>query len=195
MTDATRPNAEKAALRKACLQARRAMTVPDSADARLCEAAFALISERDAQAILLWWPLPGEIDLRPLAERLWSAGRTLYFPRCGRDRRLTFHKADSPAALFPAAFGLLEPSEDAPRWPGNSAGALCLVPALAYAPSGHRLGYGGGYYDRFLAAHPTLYTLGLCRDRELLPTLPRDPWDRPVHTLLTETQRWEVTRS
>jgi 5-formyltetrahydrofolate cyclo-ligase len=184
---------DKTALRRALRAARRTAdyTQPDAA---LCRAAHGFLQAFSAQAVLLFWPQPGEVDLHPLIEQLWADRTPLYFPRCLPGRQLCFGRADSQDDLLPDAFGIPAPPPDAPLWTPETGRTVCIVPALAFDRQGYRLGYGGGYYDRFLSLHPTLHTLGLCRTAELLSALPRESHDRPVHTLLTETARLEVNR-
>ncbi len=70
--------------------------------------------------------------------------------------------------------------------PPASSGALVVVPGLAFTPGGHRLGYGGGYYDRFLASlPPSAVTVGVCFHEQLVDDLPLDPHDRPVDLVVT----------
>ena len=88
--------------------------------------------------------------------------------------------------LVRAPFGLWEPPEDAPLL-DRSAIQLALVPAVCYDRAGYRLGFGGGYYDRWLADFSG-FTVGLCRDCVLQDRVPREPHDRRVDLLLTETR-------
>ena len=89
-------------------------------------------------------------------------------------------------ALRPARLGLWE---SAPTLPVEDIlPDLFIVPALAYDRSGNRLGYGGGYYDRFLAraAEGHAVIIGLAFSFQILEHLPAEPWDRPVQALCTE---------
>ena len=61
-----------------------------------------------------------------------------------------------------------------------------IVPALSFDRDGYRLGYGGGYYDRFLAAHPQIVAVGLCYDACLCPQLPHDHYDVPLSYVISE---------
>ena len=74
--------------------------------------------------------------------------------------------------------GIPEPVEDGPV--AEDPGALVLMPGLAFDPEGHRIGYGGGFYDRFLAREPGHPTLALCYDFQMLPRLETEEFDIPV---------------
>ena len=78
--------------------------------------------------------------------------------------------------------GIPEPVEDGPV--AEDPTALVLMPGLAFDPQGHRIGYGGGFYDRFLASEPQHPTLALCYDFQMLPHLETEPHDIPVDTVL-----------
>ena len=91
-------------------------------------------------------------------------------------------------ALIQAAFGLWEPAPDFPLVERESID-LTLVPAVCYDRQGYRLGFGGGYYDRWLAGYAGR-TVGLCRDCVLQERVPLEPHDQAVELLLTETRRF-----
>lgn len=99
------------------------------------------------------------------------------------DRALIWHRFD-PASLTIGKYGIQEPHPDCQTIDPDAA-TLALVPALACDLQGGRLGYGGGYYDRFLANHP-LPTLGICFSEFVFSELPRDPWDQPLGGIATE---------
>lgn len=99
------------------------------------------------------------------------------------ERTLIWHRYE-PERLTIGKYGIQEPQLDCQSIDPSEA-ALALVPALACDHQGFRLGYGGGYYDRFLASYP-LPTLGICFSEFVFPELPRDPWDQPLAGIATE---------
>jgi 5-formyltetrahydrofolate cyclo-ligase len=170
---------DKTALRRALRAARR--TADDTQpDAALCRAAHGFLQAFSAQAGLLFWPQPGEVDLHPLIEQLWADRTPLYFPRCLPGRQLCFGRADSQDDLLPDAFGIPAPPPDAPLWTPETGRTVCIVPALAFDRQGYRLGYGGGYYDRFLALEPGHPTIALCYDFQVCDALEPESHDIPV---------------
>lgn len=125
-----------------------------------------------------------EVDTRALIEAALKEGKRVCAPRCLGKGRMEAREIAALGALVPAAYGLLEPAEDAPLVPPEEID-LILVPCLAADRSGHRLGYGGGYYDRFLesAAKPSIC---LCRRRALLDGVPHAEHDAAVDAVATE---------
>ncbi len=63
---------------------------------------------------------------------------------------------------------------------------VALTPLLAFDSCGNRLGYGGGFYDRYFKEHPNVYRVGLAYEGQRVPLLPVDGWDEPLHAVITE---------
>jgi 5-formyltetrahydrofolate cyclo-ligase len=135
--------------------------------------------ENQHQVVLAYLAFRQEPDLHSLFEAVpctWAIPRTV-------GRTLVWHCYD-PERLTVGNYGIQEPQSDCPAI-DPSVATLALVPALACDHQGFRLGYGGGYYDRFLASDP-LPTLGICFSEFVFPELPRDPWDQPLEGIATE---------
>ncbi len=138
------------------------------------------LQEHRAQHILLYSAFGSELDPAPL-QRLYPAA--YYLPRA-RSYQLEVHPL--PCRLVKHKYGFWEPAPETPKVALEVLDAV-LVPGLAFDPWGHRLGYGQGFYDRFLAQlRPQTLTLGLVPEALVLPELPHDPWDVPVQFLATE---------
>lgn len=140
---------------------------------------------RQASLVLCYHSTPRELGTRGILAAALDQGKEVALPRCDTaTRQLHFLLYREEDALLPGPMGLWEP--DPARCPPADwdADTLCLVPALAADRRGHRLGYGGGWYDRFLARFSG-HTVALCRTPWLLKELPADPWDQPVEGVLT----------
>ena len=187
MAGLTSPQAAKAALRRELLRKRRQLPGRPEKDRAIFQVITALPQYRQARRLYLYVSTGEEPDTRRLLLAALQAGKEVYAPRClERPGEMAFLRITGEEDLAPGKFGIYEP--DPRRCPPAPEGeeGLCLVPGLAFDRSGFRLGYGKGYYDRFLAAHPHLETVGLCYGALLLPRLPAAPHDQRVRLVATE---------
>ena len=135
-----------------------------------------------ASTVALFAPLPEEPDLLPL---LAHSTKRFVFP-CVHGSTLLWREASSPQALHPAPHpnGRLKEPLDG-EWVSLSALDCLLVPGLAFTTCGRRLGRGGGFYDRTLAAlGPRAVALGVCFSLQIVEALPAEPHDQTVHCVL-----------
>lgn len=123
-----------------------------------------------------------EVDTHKIIMLALAQGKQVAVPRVeGKD--MIFYRIFSLEELTRSRFGILEPKDGAHRViPGE--GDLMLVPAAAFDGKGYRIGYGGGYYDRYLAEYPQLYTIGLAFDFQMLDEVPREEFDLAVKEVL-----------
>ena len=128
-------------------------------------------------------PVRGEPDLLPLFGQAQKRGIPVAFPRC-EGTRMSFHTVRDPNAMPVDRFGIPAPPSTAPS-PVPTARTLCILPGLAAGRDGTRLGYGGGFYDRFLDTFSGI-TLFPIYERLLFPTLPTEPTDHRVAYVVTE---------
>lgn len=146
---------------------------------------------RGANTILIYMAFRGEVRTQIIATAAVAAGKRLCLPRVqARSRRLMLHAySGDPNTLEEGAYGIREPAES---WPIIPFGEVDLVvtPGVAFDQSGHRLGYGGGYYDRTLAevraANPAVRVVGLAYEFQVLGSLPVEEHDVRVDGLVTE---------
>jgi 5-formyltetrahydrofolate cyclo-ligase len=132
-----------------------------------------------------------EADPALLLQALAKAGAHIALPRVtAKDEALEFHLVPDGGILHPGAFGIHEPLA---HWP-RAIPDLLLVPLLAFDLRGTRLGYGGGYYDRTLAALPRARGVGIAYAGQRMDFLPHDAHDYPLHAVLTETGLTEFPR-
>jgi len=157
-------------------------------DEAICRAAEGLVSFRYAEFVLLYAATPDEIDIFPLARTALAKGKKVLFPRCDKKTHtMQYHIVSSLDELEPDSYGLLEPKPDAPIYDAQTevGGAVCFVPGLVYDKAGYRLGYGKGFYDRYLSGFSGC-TIGVVYSDFILPEVPRGRFDVSVDILLTE---------
>jgi len=132
-----------------------------------------------AAVVMIYYPIQNEVSLLPLLE---DTNKTILFPKTVGSI-LEPHPYTGSEGMTMGAYHIPEPSS-AP-WLGPI--DLMLVPGVAFDRRANRLGRGGGYYDRFIALHPAIPTIGVGYDFQYLSALPIDPWDRTLCAVLTPT--------
>ena len=173
--------AAKAAVRKLA-RAKRATLTNIEAPARLAEAMLAQHAPPKGAIIAGYWPMGDEMDPRPLMLALASRGHALALPVTPpRGQPLAFHAWAPGAALRPGPMGTSEPVAGEALRPD-----VVLVPLLAFDRTGRRLGYGGGYYDRTLAALPGAKAIGIAYAGQEMPEVPAGPQDMRLPLIATE---------
>lgn len=146
---------------------------------------LALPQVEAAQTIFAFWGIPGkEPDTSRLIGELVRRGKTVGLPRMLPEHRMEVRRYDPDRPLVKASFGISEPGEDCPLLDRGDIG-LVLVPAVCYDRLGYRLGFGGGYYDRWLEGFSGV-KVGLCREAVLREAVPTEAHDAKVDILLTE---------
>lgn len=180
---------QKTELRLAMLKQRLSLTEEErrEAVARMENRFFSLASFRFAETILLYAPIKGEPDLLSFLPTFHKRGKRIALPLCHPENStMTYHYVESLGDLSPGTFGVPEPSPDLPVYtPSPDKHDLCIVPAVCFDRQGFRVGYGKGYYDRFLNSFCGT-TIGVCYHRFLLPEVPKGRYDRSVDLILTE---------
>jgi 5-formyltetrahydrofolate cyclo-ligase len=154
--------------------------------ARLCNGIATSDDYKNADILLLYFPTRSEPDLTPLAEIAWHDGKQVAFPISRTDSlTLDFRVVSSLDELCEGAYGIREPDGDAEETIVTER-TLCVVPALAIDRDGYRLGYGKGYYDRFLSTFKGRSLVAI-HSSLVCERLPRLDTDIPIKTLITET--------
>lgn len=139
---------------------------------------------RRANTVLTYVSTDFEVDTRALIEFALRNGKNVAVPKCEK-LNMTFHLINSPDDLQPGSFGILEPRNYCPMityFPES----ICVVPALCYDEGGHRIGYGKGYYDRFLKRNPCM-SVGICYEN-FIRDFDVEPHDERVNVIITESE-------
>ena len=130
-----------------------------------------------------------EIDTRPILEDVLAAGKRLCVPQCVGKGIMELRQVTDLRQLIPGAYGILEPSADAPLVSLDEVD-FAILPCLTCNHLGQRLGRGGGYSDRFLSDYRG-GTVLLCREKLIREEIPLEPHDYPVPWVLTERGLYE----
>ena len=155
-------------------------------DRQIAGRVAALWQYKRCRQLLTYVSTPIEVDTLEIIRRALADGKRGAVPRCVPGTRdMEFYWINGVEELEPGTFGVLEPRPDPKRKVTDFSNGLCLVPALCYDWRGYRLGYGKGYYDRFLAGFGG-HMIGVCYSDCIRRKLPHGRFDRPVELLVTD---------
>lgn len=158
----------------------------DIMDEKVLRKITQLWSYREEDILLTYVATGSEVDTRPLIEYALNDGKTVAVPRCVENtRNMEFYIIKSLEDLEAGSFGVMEPIKHKCEKLHDLSKGVCIVPALAFDKDGYRLGYGKGYYDRFLNNYSgriigVSYSFCVCDE------LPRGRYDKKVSSIITE---------
>ena len=179
------PSRDKKALRQALQAERLAMVDRHQRAVHLQQVLRVWLVGRQETSVGAYWPIKGEFDALPALYRWSEAGenRRIGLPVIDREtKQLRFHVWYPGCPMEDDAYGIPKPKDTEPFEP-----RMLLVPCVGYGPGGTRLGYGGGFYDRTLAAlSPRPYTVGVGFAHGYVPWLEAQPHDVPLDAMLVE---------
>lgn len=181
----------KTEIRKQHLERRAAIPpeVRKIKDEKICKNILSSAAFRYADVILLYYPVKGEVNILPLLEAAVNAGKKVAFPRCcTEDHTMRFHYVTSADDFEKGSYGLREPFASLPEFDlqtGYEHNVLCLVPAVVYDRKGYRIGYGGGYYDRFFGQFKPA-SIGVAYDEFIIKNVPHGRYDIFVDVVVSE---------
>lgn len=174
---------DKQQLRKAIREKKRAM--PPEEIERRSEILARMFLEapvyRQARTLYGYLPYNQEVRTIPILEQALRDGKQVAVPKVYGDT-MNFILLEDLTQVAKGYAGIPEPIADGPV--AQDPAALVLMPGLAFDPQGHRIGYGGGFYDKFLAQEPEHPTVALCYDFQVLPHLDTQEFDIPVDLVL-----------
>ncbi len=182
----------KQSIRKQILGIRNIMPREDivALSAVICARIMAGPEYRSCATLMTYLSIGSEVVTDDLICRAWEEGKRVVAPVCRpQERRLIISPITCFADVEPGHFGIREPKQSLLAPVAADDIDLVLVPAVAYDRRGYRIGYGGGYYDRFFSGlhhHPV--KLGLAFACQMVPTIPADSHDIPVDIIVTEEE-------
>ncbi|MBR7163484.1 MAG: 5-formyltetrahydrofolate cyclo-ligase [Clostridia bacterium] len=142
------------------------------------------VCENNFQVILAYAAFRNEPETLHLLETLLAQGKTVALPKCGKNGQMTMYRVTDISSLQEGAYGILEPAKGEIILPEES--ELVLVPGCAFSRENERLGYGGGYYDRYLPACAEAVLVGICYEMCMADALPVDAFDVTMDYIITE---------
>jgi 5-formyltetrahydrofolate cyclo-ligase len=146
----------------------------------------------DYQVVFAYYSLSDEVCTRQLVDDLLAEGKTVLLPKVVSEEAMEWCIYKGPQDLQEGSFRIMEPAENhgdrsldsTLQRADQGTVAVILVPGMAFDAKGHRLGRGRGYYDRFLAAYPHIYKIGVCFDFQKVEEVPTDDFDIAVDEVI-----------
>lgn len=139
---------------------------------------------REATDIFCYMNIGSEVGTLGIIEEAWRLGKDVWLPKVsGTD--MEFYLIRSVTELCKGTFGVMEPTGESEKAEGTD--GLMIVPGIAFDRELHRIGYGKGYYDRYISRHPELITMGISFNVQLLEKIPAEEQDQKLDILITET--------
>ncbi len=180
---------EKKQLREELLKLRSEIPSEEreKAESAVVSKLLSLASFRFAETVLLYSPIKGEINILPVAEAAIKAGKKVAFPLCDTESStMTYHIVSDLSDLKVGSYGIPEPSSEFPVYtPSKDKNDLIIIPAVCFDRQGYRVGYGKGYYDRYLGSFGGT-AVGVTFHKLLRPSVPRGRFDKHVSLIVTE---------
>ena len=153
------------------------------ASAHICQSIQELDLYKKAEDICLYMPIRNEVELDVLREFSWADGKRTWLPKV-RDEQMDFCLFGPQSSLREGAYGILEPEESEVLVPRDT--TLVIMPGAVFSEARDRIGYGGGYYDRYLSEHVLCHTLAVCYELQIVEDLPTEEHDIRPDAVISE---------
>jgi 5-formyltetrahydrofolate cyclo-ligase len=142
-----------------------------------------------ARSVALYSPVQNEVETEVILEHALTAGKQVFFPKLNRRDGTEFGQVTSKAELAGGRFGIAEPAGTNVLELSDGARLVVFIPGVLFDNRGHRLGRGGGWYDRALAEFGNRgFFIGLAYEVQIVDRLPEESWDQRVHYVITESR-------
>ena len=154
---------------------------------KICSLVSSLAVFRFAEVVLLYHPIRSEVDVKALLLQAISDGKEVYLPLCDKEEAgvMRFYRITDEAQLTAGSFGVMEPDGTTEEYQSDGRRAVCIVPGLAFDAQGYRLGYGKGYYDRFMQHFPGT-SIGVSYSELIVKKVPHNRFDMRSDLVVTE---------
>ena len=175
----------KGALRKELIRKRQCVADRTRKDCAIVGNVLSLSEYREASTVLCYLSLRDEVQTEALIRAAWNDGKSVAVPCCTDDTSMVFYLIEDFDSLLTGTFGVREPDPSVHKKLTDFYGSLCIVPGLAFTKTGCRIGYGKGYYDKFLQNY-AFHSVGLCYNSLILEELPIELHDISMDIVVTD---------
>ncbi len=178
----------KSELRKNAREKREKISDKETKNANIAESLFNLEMYKNAKKVLIYVSLRNEIETYEIITNALNLGKKVAVPYCkDSNGNMDFYLINSLTQLETGSFNVREPKTDECEMLSDFSDSFLIVPGMMFDEQGFRLGYGKGYYDRFLSRFNSI-SAGLCYDEMLVDSVPRDEYDKSVDIIITQSR-------
>lgn len=149
----------------------------------ICDIVQKLKIYKEAEDVCLYMPINNETDVRYLAETARNGGKRVWLPKV-IGSEMEFYAYDEGTKLIEGAYNIQEPESDNILKPDET--TLVIMPGAAFSEHRDRIGYGGGYYDKYLEKHPKCMTMAVCYSFQIVDELPAEEHDIKPQVIVSE---------
>lgn len=183
---------EKIALRRQLRQVRNSIVNRSELSEMICNTLLETNIYRNCKSVFVYASADSEVETELIIKSAFSLGKKVAFPKCiDNNGNMKFYFINSLDELSEDMYGILAPVTHTEAHFGDTS-SLCIVPGLAFSSDGYRLGYGKGYYDRFLSEFKGV-SIGLCYHDCVRAHIPTDKYDKKVNYLITDKRIYNFT--
>lgn len=177
----------KSALREQMLNMRKELSDEEVALSSkvITDKVLKLPDYNDAKTILAYYPFKNEIDTRMIINDALNKGKRVGLPVTDDDGNMAFYEIWDISEVAPGRFGVMEPNKDILV---EDPEAFMIVPGVAFDMRKNRIGFGAGFYDKYLAEYSDIHTCALAYDFQVIDAFETEEHDRPVDIIYTESQ-------
>lgn len=178
----------KSDIRKEILSRRRAMEPEEISQKSkvIAGKAIALLKQRQIKGLLAYWPIHGEVAVESILEYCTASGIQVYLPMVLGENQMTVGQYRGKGTLKVGKWGILEPREEEK----NAYIQLALIPGVAFSHTMCRIGYGKGYFDRYLTQYSHIFKLALAYDFQVVEGIEAEDHDVQMDMILTERETY-----
>jgi len=177
----------KIEIRKNAREKRKALTNKEQCDLLIAKTLLNSNAYKNAKTVLIYVSLDDEIKTDSIINNALESGKTVAVPFCwDKQGNMDFYIINSLDVLKSGSFGVREPDINKSKKLTGFNNSVIIVPGLVFDKNGYRVGFGKGYYDRFLSKNE-IYSIGLCYDELLISEVPRDEYDKNVDLIITQS--------
>lgn len=175
----------KKELRKRILAQRRSLTEKEAARRSqiICRCVAGQKMFLESDNVCLYMPVHNEVDVTLLFDTAWDMGKSVWLPRVSEDA-MQFYAYDRNTPVCLGRYNIQEPDSQVQLVPDDK--TLIVMPGAVFSENNDRIGYGGGYYDRYLEQNPMCHTIAVCYDFQIVKNIPSEAHDKKPELVVSD---------